>query len=88
MKLKREYLRGVVDKIYVQWIDNLQRHHILIKYKIDNLTEYIVQKDIELDYSKAGYRLDRVKEFNHKLMIKKYFYDKDDFVESPFVEIY
>lgn len=88
LKLKREYLRGVVDKIYVQWIDNLQRHHILIKYKIDNLTEYIVQKDIELDYSKAGYRLDRVKEFNHKLMIKKYFYDKDDFVESPFVEIY
>jgi hypothetical protein len=32
--------------------------------------------------------LDRVKDFNHKLMIKKYFYDKDDFVESPFIEIY
>lgn len=88
MKIKREYVRGIVDKIYIQWMDNLKKHHIYIKYKIDNLTQYSLEKDIELTYNEAGYRLDRDIKFNQKLSIKKYLSDADNFLETPFVQVY
>lgn len=85
--LQREYIRGIVEKISVQWIDNLQTHNVFIRYKIDYLTEYFLEKDIQLEYNKAGYRLDRNSKFNQKLTIKKYVNDKVDILGTAFVEI-
>ncbi|GIQ57948.1 putative DNA recombinase [Flavobacterium collinsii] len=88
LKLKREYVRSIVDKVYVQWVDNLQQHHIYIKYKIDNLTQYSLEKDIELNYSKAGYRIKRNEIFTEKIIVKKYFANNGNVLEAPLVEIF
>ena len=85
--IQREYIRGIVEKISVQWIDNIQTHNVFIRYKIDYLTEYFLEKDIKLEYNKSGYRLDRNNSFNQKLIVKKFVNDKVDILGTAFVEI-
>lgn len=87
LKQKREYLRGIIDKIHIQWIEEKQRHTIFINYKIDNLTEYKLQKDLEFEYSKAGYRIDKRTTLNQKLIIKKFLSDSNEVIESPMVQV-
>lgn len=85
--VRREYLRAIVDKIYIQWNKEIQQHTVVIDYKIDNLTQYSLGKNIDLTYSMAGYRLDRKKSFHQDLWVRKLLVGGNDAVGMPVVSI-
>lgn len=84
---KREFLRSILQSVVVRWHDSNQKHSIIITYKIDKLTQYLIGKTIDLTYSKAGYRLVRESVFDESLFIRKVLLDGEDAFGMPMVSV-
>lgn len=59
---KQNLVRAVVESVNVAWIPEKQYHLIVIEYKINNLSEYKMRSNIEVEYKKSGFTLRRVKD--------------------------
>lgn len=88
---KREILRAVVDKIYIQWNETVKMHTITFDYKIDHLTQFRLGKKIDLEYSTSGYRVDKRNIFNQDLFVRKVVGGRDgvyeDIIGMPVVSL-
>lgn len=85
--IKREYIRGIIDRIDINWEEEEQRHIIRLSYKIDELTEYRLERDLEINYQKSGFILNRDKEIKNKLVIKKFLSNNNTILENPSVKV-
>lgn len=84
---KREFLRSIIQSVVVRWHKENEKHSIIITYKIDKLTQYLIGKTIDLTYSKAGYRMVRDNVFDESLFIRKILFDGEDLVGLPMVSV-
>jgi site-specific DNA recombinase len=87
LNIKRELLRAILESVIVRWHQNNQKHSVIITYKIDKLSQFIIGKTIDLTYSKAGYRLNRNDVFDESLFIRKSLFDGEDLLGMPMVSI-
>jgi DNA invertase Pin-like site-specific DNA recombinase len=76
-EIKRNIVRSLVDKIYVMWIPNMTQHIITIDLKIDQLTQYQLNKSIDIKYKMAGSRMTERNIFRQQLKIRKLFSDME-----------
>lgn len=67
---QQNIIRALVQKVYVSWIPTKDYHVIVIEYAIDSLSEYKISNDIQIEYQKKGWRLDR-KSVATKLKIRQ-----------------
>lgn len=75
--IKRDILRSLVEKIYIQWNKDLMIHTLIIDYKIDHLTQYRIGKNIDLTYKQAGFRV-KQDIFTHNLFVRKMIVGNED----------
>ena len=87
LNIKRELLRAILESVIVRWHPNNQKHSVIITYKIDKLSQFVIGKTIDLTYSKAGYRLNRNSVFDESLFIRKSLFDGEDLFGMPMVSI-
>lgn len=61
-KQKQTLIRAVIDSVNVAWIPEKQYHLIVVEYKINNLSEYKLRSNVEVNYKKHGWSMRRFKE--------------------------
>ena len=68
---KRNIIISFVDVINILWNKETLKHSIIIEYKIDRLTQFQLGNDIELDYKKYGWRLEKQKFFKTNILVRR-----------------
>ena len=58
---KQHIIQSLVDTIGIVWDKVNMKHTIMIDYKIDHLTQFMLGTEIELNYNLHGWRLDKQK---------------------------
>jgi DNA invertase Pin-like site-specific DNA recombinase len=70
-EIKRNIIRALVKRIKIIWEPNIKSHIINIDYKIDSLTQFQLNKKIDITYKVDGWRFSNRKIFKQDINIRK-----------------
>lgn len=68
---KRSIILALVDTVHVVWNPDSLKHTVMIEYKIDRLSQYRINSNVEIGYNKMGWRLDKDKPLRNTIHIRK-----------------
>ena len=67
---RRNVILALVDSINILWNEETLKHTIIVEYKIDRLTQFQMGTNIELEYEKYGWRLQKKEMFQSSFKIR------------------
>jgi len=73
---KQSLIRAYVHTILIQWVPKINQHIISIDFVLDNKSELMYEKTIEVKYNKSGWRFDeneivyRFRKLTHQVKVK------------------